>query len=252
MFRSSKTYSGVPLPFLYPTYSFLSLISIHSLIRSIMILQSSFPTTESKVIPVKFLHSLRFPFFTSFIMSPFILWHLYLTVFKICLGLLLVWMFYSEGYTTFKKASRTGIRHGTLDIVIGEVLWSILRGSYKTICSSPLTNAKWHSVAWPNTMTTLHRSDFIPIRDLYTELGLLLNHYKRVPQSIFDWCGMPTGDAYSSGHLFRSHLGLAYVLLVETNSFPNLSLFPGLCSSNLPRYFLDFASNYLVLSFPSL
>ena len=36
---------------------------------------------------------------------------------------------------------------------------------------------------------------------------------------------MPTGDAYSSGHLVPSPLGLAYVLLVETNPFPNLSLF---------------------------
>ena len=35
-------------------------------------------------------------------------------------------------------------------------------------------------------------------------------------------------------------LGLPYVLLVETNPFPNLSLFSGLCSSNIPRYLLDF------------
>ena len=31
------------------------------------------------------------------------------------------------------------------------------RGYPQTIWSSPLTNAKWHSVAWPNTMKTLHR-----------------------------------------------------------------------------------------------
>ena len=36
-------------------------------------------------------------------------------------------------------------------------------------------------------------------------------------------------------------LGLAYVLLVETNPFPNFRYFTGLCSSNIPRYFLDFA-----------
>ena len=36
---------------------------------------------------------------------------------------------------------------------------------------------------------------------------------------------MPTGDAYSFGHLVPSLWGLAYVLLVETNPFPNLSLF---------------------------
>ena len=40
------------------------------------------------------------------------------------------------------------------------------RGVLSTIWSSSLTNAQWHSVARPNTMTTLLRSDFIPIRDL--------------------------------------------------------------------------------------
>ena len=39
--------------------------------------------------------------------------------------------------------------------------------------------------------------------------------------------------------------GLAYVLLVETNPFPNLSVFYRLCSSNIPRYFLDFAYRYI-------
>ena len=39
-------------------------------------------------------------------------------------------------------------------------------------------------------------------------------------------------------------LGLAYILLVETNPFPNLSLFTRLCSSNSPRYFLDFTYKY--------
>ena len=50
--------------------------------------------------------------------------------------------------------------------------WSI-RGSYQTIRSSSLLNAYRHSVAWPNTMTTLHRSEFITIHDLFTELDLL-------------------------------------------------------------------------------
>ena len=36
-------------------------------------------------------------------------------------------------------------------------------------------------------------------------------------------------------------LGLAYVLLVETNPFSELVMIFGLCSSNNPRYFLDFA-----------
>ena len=33
---------------------------------------------------------------------------------------------------------------------------------------------------------------------------------------------MPTGDANSSGHLVPSNLGLAYVLHIETNPFPEL------------------------------
>ena len=38
---------------------------------------------------------------------------------------------------------------------------------------------------------------------------------------------MPKGDVHSSGYLVTSHLGLAYCLLVETNSLPKLvSIFP--------------------------
>ena len=67
----------------------------------------------------------------------------------------------SWGRRDFQIASRTGIRQGTLEIVIEEVLWSI-RGSYQTIWSFPLTNVKWHSVTWPYTMTTPYWSDFVP------------------------------------------------------------------------------------------
>ena len=56
---------------------------------------------------------------------------------------------------------------------------------------------------------------------------------------------MVTGDAYSSGHLVPSHLGLAYVLLVETNPFSRTCIFSRLFTSNIPRYFLDFASELL-------
>ena len=64
-----------------------------------------------------------------------------------------VLMFYFEGDTTFNLASRTGIHHGTLEIGIEEVLWSI-RGSYN--------NMKFLSHEF--SMTTLQRSDFTPIR----------------------------------------------------------------------------------------
>ena len=39
------------------------------------------------------------------------------------------------------------------------------------------------------------------------------------------------------GHLVPSHLGLAYVLLVETNPFPELVVIvSGLFTSNIPRF----------------
>ena len=77
-------------------------------------------------------------------------------------------------------------------------------------------------------MKTLNRSDFIPIRDLFTELDLLPT-YQRFPWTICDACSMLTGYAYFSEHLVPSRLGLAYVLLDETNPFAELVIFP-VCS----------------------
>ena len=54
------------------------------------------------------------------------------------------------------------------------------------------------------------------------------------------------GTSYSSGHLISSYFGLVYnyVLLVETNPFPELVIiFPDyICTSNIPRHFLHYAS----------
>ena len=61
---------------------------------------------------------------------------------------------------------------------------------------------------------------------LCTELDLLPN-FERFPENICDGCGMPTGDAYSSGHLVRSLWDLHMFLIVETNSFSELVIFPG-------------------------
>ena len=45
---------------------------------------------------------------------------------------------------------------------------------------------------------------------------------------------MPIGDAFSSGHLVPSHLGIAYVLLVETIDFyRTCRYFSGLPTSNI-------------------
>ena len=80
------------------------------------------------------------------------LWRFYLSTYTISPGLLLVWMFYSEGQATFLLENQTGIPRGMLEIVIKEVLWSI-RGSYSSIRSLPLMNVKWHSDPWL-TMTS--------------------------------------------------------------------------------------------------
>ena len=98
---------------------------------------------------------------------------------------------YARAYTSYgcfilratrfsnKLLKQKFIHQGAFEIVIEEVSWSI-RGYFRTICSSSLTNAKWHSVAWPNTMTTLYRSYLLTVCDLFTELDLLLA-YDRSP-----------------------------------------------------------------------
>ena len=52
---------------------------------------------------------------------------------------------------------------------------------------------------------------------------------------------MPTGDAYSSGHLVPSLWDLHMFYLLRPILFRICRYFTGLCSSNIPRYFLDFA-----------
>ena len=79
-----------------------------------------------------------------------------------------------------------------------------IRGSYQTICF-PLTNVKWHSVTWPYTMGIPYWSDFVPNSTFYRIL---------------------------SGF----HRTFATDVACRTCRY-----FSGLCSSNIPRYFLDFA-----------
>ena len=72
------------------------------------------------------------------------------------------------------------------------------------------------------------------------ELDLLPN-FGRFPLNICDACGIPTGDDYPITTLGPVPLGLAYVLLVETNPFyEHVVIFFRLCSSNIPGYYLDF------------
>ena len=52
--------------------------------------------------------------------------------------------------------------------------------------------------------------------DLITEFDFLPN-CTRFPWNICNGCGMPTEDAYSSGHLVLSHFGTCMCSNVETN-----------------------------------
>ena len=101
------------------------------------------------------------------------------------------------------------------------------------------------------TQTTQQKSS---IKErLRTDLGisnfLVLWHHPYIiifPWSICNGCDIPIGDAHSSAHTVPSNFGLAYVLLVETNPLPErVVIFSGLFTSNIPRYFLYFASNLL-------
>ena len=75
--------------------------------------------------------------------------------------------------------NRTGICHGTFEIVPQEVLWSIW-GSHQTLWSLPLPNVTRHSGTWPYTMTpsivqTLHLLNLLPNLTLIPILTLLPN-----------------------------------------------------------------------------
>ena len=57
------------------------------------------------------------------------------------------------------------------------------------------------------------RSDISLNRDLVTELDLIIVF--DVITLFREVCGKPTEDAYSSGHLVLSHMGLAFVLMLR-------------------------------------
>ena len=62
---------------------------------------------------------------------------------------------------------------------------------------------------------TLHQF-MTPFPDLtFTDFDVITEY--RFPKCICNGCGMPTGDAYSSGHLVLSHFGTCMCSNVETN-----------------------------------
>ena len=72
--------------------------------------------------------------------------------------------------------------------------------------------------------------------DLFTDF--YITEFERFQQNICNGWGMLAGDPDSSGHLVLSLWDLHMFYLLRPIL---LSLFSGLCSSNIPRYFLHFA-----------
>ena len=72
--------------------------------------------------------------------------------------------------------------------------------------------------------------------DIFTEF--YVTELERFQQNIYNGCGMPAGDADSSGHLVPSLWDLHMFYLLRPILFRTCRYFTGLCSSNIPRYFL--------------
>ena len=137
------------------------------------------------------------PFLSSNIPSSPAYGVFYITAYTRCPGLLLIWMFYSEG-----NATLIGIQQWPLELVIEEVLPSI-RGSFQTIWSSPLTNVKYHSDAWSYTMASTIDQTLTKQRPYYSTWPFIewrevsIEHLRRVKHS--------DREAHSSGRLAPSH-----------------------------------------------
>ena len=108
------------------------------------------------------------------------------------------------------------------------------------IWGPPLPKVTRHSGWLPYTVTpsidqTLHQFLTVTDLDLITKFDFLPN-CARFPQIICNGCGMPTEDAYSSGHLVLSHFGTSCVLMSRPIS-SEPALFADFWVSNIPRYF---------------
>ena len=105
---------------------------------------------------------------------------------------------------------------------------------YQTIWRFPFTNVTWHSVTRHYKMTTPHWSDFVPNSTFYRFLGGLHRTFATgvtCRQGTFtppDTWSRPFGTGICS-------------TCWDPSFFRTCRYFYGLCSSNIPRYFLDFA-----------
>ena len=131
-------------------------------------------------------------------------------------GLLLIWIFYSEGVAAFQLTFRTGICQGTFEIVSKEVLLSV-RGPYQTIRGPPLPNVtrlledyhiQWHPPLirhYTNCWPCYWSGPYYRIW-LFTQLReVSIEHLQRVRHA-------------NRGHLVLSHIGTCMRSNVETNT----------------------------------
>ena len=105
----------------------------------------------------------------------------------------------------------------------------------------PFPNVTWHSGTWPCTMTPSIDQHYTNLQTYY-RTGLNYRfwpYYQLLELSIehCNGCGYPTEDAYSSGHLVLSHLGLAFVLMLRP-FFPELVMSTDLLSFEHPSVLL--------------
>ena len=114
-------------------------------------------------------------------------------------------------------------------------------GSYQTIWSYPLKNYKWNSVTWPCAMTTLWQPSIILFRDLITKLDLLPS-YERFLYIIYDGLACRQGT-HTPPDTWSVLFGTCICSSCWDQSFSRtFRYFFGLFTSNIPRYFLNFAS----------
>ena len=102
------------------------------------------------------------------------------------------------------------------------------------IWSFPLTNVKSHSVTWPYTMTTPYWSDFVPNSTFYR---IFSGFHRTFATDVACRQGTLTPpDTWS-----RPFGTCICSTCWDQSFFRTCRYFSGLCSSNIPRYFLDFA-----------
>ena len=97
-------------------------------------------------------------------------------------------------------------------------------------------NVKWHSVTWPFTMTNPYWSDFVPNSTFYRIL-------RGFPRIFATGVACPEGTFTPPDTLSRPFGTYICSTCWDQSFFRTCRYFSGICSSNIPRYFLGFASS---------